>query len=437
MSHVNIPRDLRTMSMLWVLTLAGAVLSFLTQLLLARSLGPEAYGVFASSLVTITLLSPAAGFGVAQFWMNAYGGEGKKANRWLRPSMHFVLLSSFLMVTLILAWALAGPIDDQTSLTLILMAPIVLSIVFVDLACSMHRIEERYLVQGFMQLLTPLARFVLAVLIAWKVSMLADVTIVAQGYGLIALLVLATALFGLRAMFAGGADSCGADLRGGMHVTSPPTLRRLLSNTWMYGLTAALYPVFFQVSTVQLKYARGDEEAGFFALAVAVLSAVYLLPSTIYQKFLLVKFHRWAACDKQRFVSAYCKGRRWMFVMGAVIGAVLSYVGPWGVGLAFGSAFHETGQVLTVMAACVPLRFLSTATGAVFLNPRQMKRRAAAIVVATTGIVAVNAALVPFHGVMGGAIAAVFGESLLFVFLAVMAKAELRRITTRSVHGDE
>jgi O-antigen/teichoic acid export membrane protein len=56
-------RALGAVSMLWITTAIGAGLAFFTQALLARELGPSQYGLF-SSLATITMISPLAGFGL-------------------------------------------------------------------------------------------------------------------------------------------------------------------------------------------------------------------------------------------------------------------------------------------------------------------------------------------------------------------------------------
>ena len=58
---------LNALSLLWLATAAGAVAVFAAQTLLARRFGPAEYGLFASSLATITLIAPLAGFGRSEF----------------------------------------------------------------------------------------------------------------------------------------------------------------------------------------------------------------------------------------------------------------------------------------------------------------------------------------------------------------------------------
>src|SRR3546814_7151118 len=61
---------------------------------------------------------------------------------------------------------------------------------------------------------------------------------------------------------------------------------------------------------------RSDEAAGVYNVAFVIMSAVYLIPSVIYQKFLLPKIHIWANHDQETFVKAYEKGRLFMFLTG-------------------------------------------------------------------------------------------------------------------------
>ena len=51
-----------------------------------------------------------------------------------------------------------------------------------------------------------------------------------------------------------------------------------------------------------------DTQAGLYGIALSVMTAIYLIPVTIYQKFLLAKLHRWSAHDKPKFWMVYRKG---------------------------------------------------------------------------------------------------------------------------------
>src|SRR3954466_11391226 len=124
----SVRRALTTVSMLGVATATGALMVFLTQTLLARELGPTPYGLFASSLATVTMIGPLAGFGLTQFRLKVYGAEGWAAGRWLKPSLRFSLLTTALALVILVAWALLGAPHNGTRFTLLVLTPVVFSI---------------------------------------------------------------------------------------------------------------------------------------------------------------------------------------------------------------------------------------------------------------------------------------------------------------------
>jgi O-antigen/teichoic acid export membrane protein len=155
-------RALSAISMLWITTAVGAGVVFLTQVLLARELGPAKFGLFTSSLATITMVAPLAGFGLSQYWLQVYGVEGWAANRWLLPSLRFITASTLLTLSIIVVWSLTGAPADARD-TLLLLLPVVLGILAVNLLGSQQRLEERHHALALWQLMTPGSRLMVAV----------------------------------------------------------------------------------------------------------------------------------------------------------------------------------------------------------------------------------------------------------------------------------
>lgn len=402
------------LSLLWLATAASVAMVFLAQTLLARRLGPAAYGLFASSLATVTMIAPLAGFGLSQFRLKAYGVEGWAADRWLQPSLRFTAITASLAVCLVIAWAWLIAPEDATRSTLLVLSPVVLGVLAVELVGSKLRLEERHRELALWQLLMPGGR--LAVALALLLLPGLAVGFVAWGYCVVALAMVLLAQPQLRAVLRGEMQLHG---HGPRDLQAPdvdtPGVATLWSQAWAYGLAAVLYPVFFQVSTVLLKYLKGDVEAGMYGIALAVMTAIYLLPATIYQKFLLSRLHRWAAHDRPTFWLAYRRGNAAMLALGLVVGAALVAAAPRLVSMAFGDDYRRVAGILAVLALCVPIRFLSTAVGAALLTEDHMRYRVRAMAVATVVAVALNAALIPFFDEFGAAAATVASEAVLLL----------------------
>lgn len=404
---------LSAVSMLWFATALGAGLAFLTQAVLARKLGPASYGLFASSLAMVTIVAPLAGFGLAQFWLKVFGGEGWAAERWLQPSARFLAFTTALTVAIILAWALLGAPADAT-ITLLVLLPIVPGVLGAALISSKLRLEERHLSLALWQLTTPGSRFLVALLLLLVPH--PNGHEVAIGYGLVSVGVALLAAPQLTAMMRGKLALHGHGPRPPvLPRTTTPSAMQLWSQAWAFGLAAVLYPIFFQISTVLMKYFDGNTGAGIFGIGLAVMSAVYLIPSTLYQKFLLSKQQRWAVHDPAMFWRVYRHGNLAMLASGVLLGGLVVLAAPWAVPFAFGVSYQPVVPVLLILSACIPLRFLSTSVGSALLNERHMRYRVYVMGFSAAVVVALDFWLIPRYHERGAAIATVAGETVLLM----------------------
>lgn len=411
-------RPLWNMSMLTGAMVAGVAMAFLTQTLLARELGPADYGLFASSLVTVTMLAPLAGFGLTQFRLKVYGVEGWAAHRWIQPSLRFTVFTTVLAIAMVVAWALVAAPRDGTRFCLVVLTPVILSVLASDLVGNKLRLEDRYRYMSLWQLMLPASRLVVAVLLFWVPGL--DYHFVAVAYAVVALLVTARALPHLRVLLRDEMELKGHGRRTDAPAAVGPTpgVGEVWSQAWAYGLVALLFPVFFQISTVLLKYLDSDTQAGHYGIALSVMTAIYMIPVTIYQKFLLAKLHRWAAHDKPKFWLVYRKGNYAMFAFGLLIALALVVLAPWLIPLVFGKAYRPVVAILMLLAWCVPLRFLSVSAGSVLLTENHMRYRVYALALAAGTVILLNLALIPRFHAMGAAAATVAGEGVLLLATA-------------------
>jgi O-antigen/teichoic acid export membrane protein len=414
---IVLPKSWRTalgaISLLWMATALGAVVVFLTQALLAHALGPASYGLFVSSLAMVRMVAPLAGFGISPFWLKAYGAEGWAADRWLRPSLQFLAGTTLLTLAIVVLWAFTGAPSDATVMMLLLI-PVVLATLAAGLLSSKLRLEERHSMLALWQLITPGSRLVVVLVLLLMPAL--GVGFIAVGYGAVSLGTALLATPPLVAMLRGGMRLYGHGPRPARACNAvTPSALQLWSQAWAYGVAAVLYSVFFQISTVLLKYLDGNIEAGIFGIAMAVMTAIYLIPATLYQKFLLSKLHRWANHDTAKFWRVYRHGNLAMLLSGALLGVVMVLMAPWIVPLAFGEKYRAVIPVLNVLAWCIPIRFLSAGVGSALLNEKHMRYRVYVMCLSAVAVILLNFAWIPAHHELGAAAAVVAGESLLLL----------------------
>lgn len=416
---------LKAISLLWVGSLLGAGLGFLTQIILARYLGPGRYGAFSASLTTVTLLAPLAGFGLQAFWLKAFGQEGWAARRWLPASFKFVASSTLLVGALLIMWAEFGPHGIDTRYSLVILTSYLAGQAILELVSTKLQLEEKYLTLSAWQLTPHLGR--LAIIVGFVMVMdesisTVDVSII---YSIVAIVFTLLGIYPLWQMtnrrftlkehgpFSGHLNKA----------TVYPSVYETCSQAWPFGLAVIFHLLYYQSNIVLLQKLDGDNAAGIYNVAFIVMTGVYLLPSVIYQKFMLAKLHRWARHDKDMFYKAYRQGNLAMVVLGVLAAICLWGIVPYMVPLLFGDAYKTAVNLLLILSFCAPLRFVAMSVGAVLVTQEHMRKKVKYMGVVAVVNIILNLVLIPKFSYYGAAIATLISEALLLILYRYAASA--------------
>lgn len=405
----------KAVSLLSAATFLGAGCAFLTQVILARKLGSAAFGTFSAALTTVTLLTPLAGFGISQFWLKAFGQEGWAARRWFQSSFSFIVLSTILVLTTLIAWSFVGPHDGVTSFLVVTLSVHVLGQAMLELVSSKLQLEERYLRLAFWQLLPHLMRLVLIMLLAFVFSKLTDGKVVAFVYAAISIIIAIMGSIQLKNMWNGKFDLKGHPSGASDEERAKPSMASVVSEAWPFGMAGLFHLIYFQSSIILLKYITGPAAAGMYNVALTVMTAVYLLPSVIFQKYLLPKTHRWANHDRLRFYQVYRQGNLLMLVLGALAMICIWASAFWAIPILFGAPYRGAVLLLNILAVSAPIFFIAISVGSTLVTQDHMRMK-----VRYMGFVAIlnvflNLVLIPRFGAAGSAIATVVSNLALLI----------------------
>ena len=402
---------------------------FLTHVVLARDLTPSGYGVFAAGLAAITLLVPLAGFGVQGFWLKAFGAEGWDAARWLPRSFRFVILSTTVTLLLLAAWATFGPHDESFRWLLYWLLPVIVGYSFIELVSAKLQLEERYNGLALWRLIPQLARLLLVLLVVSSATGQVNLNTIAVVYAAVAFVMMSAGFVQLRAMAQGRFALKGhlkpsdAENIFQTKVTSIVRVSDVARQAWPFALTGLSYLVYFQSAVILLKYLASDQAAGIYNVAVTIMAAVYLLPSAIYQQYLLPKFHRWANYDQSRFLDVYRTGASGMLLLGVLAAGAILLLAPWVIPLLFGKEYQEAVSLLAILALCAPVRFLAVSIGATLVTQEHMRLKVLYMGMTAVINVLLNILTIPVYGAQGAAVSTLLSEiMLLTLFLLAVRK---------------
>ncbi|MBW6511778.1 MAG: oligosaccharide flippase family protein [Desulfuromonadaceae bacterium] len=406
----------RAVSYLWLGSILGAGCAFLTQIVLARKLGPEKYGIFASSLSMIMLISPLAGFGIAQYWLKIFGQEGWRAMRWLQGSFKFIFLSTISVILIIIIWSMIGPHDKLTAIILIMLSMHVLGQVSIELVSVKFQLEENYMNLSFFQVLPHAIRLIFIVSLSYFSTSFNFIKLSAYSYVFVSLLFFIFSSFLLFRMYKGIFLLKGHSIHS-FHDEQIkyiiPNIFNVVKQSWPFGVAALFHLIYFQSDIILLKYMKNAEIAGIYNVAFTVMLAVYMLPSVIYQKFLLPKMHRWAHQDRKFFYRVYRQGNLAMLFLGVIAMVSIWLLAPWGVVFLFSETYQEATNLLMVLSVSAPIIFVASSVGATLVTQEHMMIKVKCMGVVAGVNIFLNILLIPIYGALGAAIATIFSNCIL------------------------
>ena len=418
---------LNNISLLWVSSVLGGASTFLIQVLLARQLTTNDFGVFAASYSLVSLFIPLAGFGVAQLWLKVYGKEGIGAKRWLHTSLKLVAINSLVVVCLILLWTVLGPNELGSQYVLVSLVLHMLGLVMLELMIAKYQLEGRFSLISWWQFSPNFIRLMIVLSIATMTQV--NLELAGGVYAFVGLGLIMVSAKQLYAMFRGDlslevqAKQSGNEKLKIVSTQEVDSIRlsSVFGKAWPFGLAVFFQMIYYQSDIVILKYLAGNDAAGIYNVAFVMLAIVFILPSAIYQKFLMPKIHYWANYENEFLLKAYRKGNKYMLILGVLSALMIIATSSFLVPLLFGPEYSGAVILLNVLVLSIPFVFMAYNSGAVLVTKHHVYRKVKYMGIVAIINVILNVIFIPAYGAEGAAITTVASNLILFslYFLAM------------------
>lgn len=393
---------------LWSGAFAGAAFGFLAQVLLARSLGPAHYGVIVSANAVANLLGPMAAFGIGLMLVQKHAQEGWRAQRWVAPSFRFVRLSTLVASAVFIAWALTVMPPGSELLSAIMLLPLALSFSAIQLAESRFQLEHNYSGVGQWHVYKHALLF-LAALVGATLGLGLIGTSALIGLGALALAAYAfsASLVMVRETFTlqgHGARTVSSDQ------AAATSAGEIFDASWPFAVSGLGYLFLFQASLTAVQLAGGNREAGIFGLAISIVTAIYLLPRLLYQRYFLARVSRWYYHEPKRVAIFASRFVPLIALLSAPLAVVFAICASTLLPFVFGHRFAEATPVMQILSLAIPFRFLSTGLAITAVETDQVKKRAGIQVAVGLAAALAMVLALPSWGIAGAAAIVVAAE---------------------------
>jgi O-antigen/teichoic acid export membrane protein len=395
---------LRSISFMWLASLFAAGFALLSQMMIARAVRPSDYGLYAGALTAAAIVAPLAGLGVSGFLLRVFGEEGPAARRWIKGCLTAMSCSLCAGILVCAAYTVSLSTDTTGLIVGLALAPLILSFVGAEIAISRYQVEGNHVGVSAWTVIPNLLRVAVALagwLLNWGIVWISvGIGVVSTAVGVWAWLTL------LRAQWKEQPSG------------NPPQPRALekvpvglaAASAWPFGLSNFVFLVYFQSGVLMLATLSSHSAAGVFSLGLSILTAVYLVPTVVAQRYLMVKFHHWATHRPAHFLVVFRTCLGVALFSGLVMAVAVALLAPYFVHAAFGSAYDEVGAVLAMASLCIPARYLSCFLAAAYGTFDNMKPRLRTQMVLAVGMVPLSFIAISSHGLLGATVAMVLSE---------------------------
>lgn len=377
----------------------------LLEVLIARKLGAEAYGIFVTAYAWTVLGAFFMEWGTP-LWTIQEGSRNHARLPGLMGaglSVNFVMFG--LLYVLLVAVVYAFAPNPVLRLMLILL-PYGLILTMQNVLAAVFSSYQTMQVNAFFQGLAPVA--ILAVYFVYSAG---DVGLDDVGF----------------AYIIGGGLVTGAwfgyTLRRITPRVSAVGIRETLRSSYQYGLSGILGQIYFKSDVVMLSALAGLKEAGIYAAAFKLVDLVYKVAVLSVRVFAPAIFKASHESDTAFGILASMM-MRFLAIAGLLAGIASFVLADELIMLLFGDEYLESVPVLQILGGVMAVKCMMIALQLLLSSIDLHVERVVGLGVTVIAHIGANALLIPRFGALGAAFATLFSGVLIVVLYAVSSSRQ-------------
>lgn len=419
---MNARRGLSSMRNILILGVGvglNALLGFVLQILLARSVTSATLGNFSAAFLLVTMLSPLCGFGIPQYFLKIFGQHGVQGARWVPPALRFIFYSTVCTFAGVLVIGMVSYETATLRFAASLLALVMLGNLATEVVSSVLQLEEKYVqLSGWQMLQTLLRCLGLVAAVMWAGRPL-DVIVVAAIYGGVALLLAWLGWARVKQFRARQLRALSEREAGAGAAPLAASMGTIFKEASPFGLFAVSYLVYNQFAIIVVRHLVDPDSAGYYSITFTIMNATLLLPGLVYQKYLLPKLHRWAYHDPRRLYLTFVRGNYIMGLTGLLVTVIIWFLAPVVIPVVFGSQYTPAVDLTKWIALGIPMTYMAASAEAPLVTGENMLYKVkimAAVAVLNIGL---NLLLIPLYGLKAAIATTLLCNALLLVLYMV------------------
>ncbi|ASK56499.1 hypothetical protein CEQ48_17765 [Vibrio tarriae] len=383
---------IKTIFILLTSSVVSSLASFLTQMYIAKSFSPNSFGEFNSAISLVMLLTPLISMGVDGYLLKYYMENKGEIKFFNFQSVRYFFL------TLAPCYILYIQLSSSYGFLFFI---IVLSQAIINIAVAHSQIRFRFKMVSVLLAAQPIARLMGVVLL-----LIFNFLTPEKIYYLYSLISLCLFFLSLAFLIRiNNNDISGAE--------QEVTLWTFVKNAYPFGLSVFFHLIYFQSDIFILNKLYSSEYAGYYSVAFTILISAYIVPSVIYQKFLLPKVHYINVNEHGKERGLFNNGFKVMFLLGS-IGTLFFYGFSRDlIILIFDEQYINAVNFLKILSFCVFFRYLSSNAGVFLVTENLISIKNKYMALCAVLNLVLNIIFIPKYGAYAAALTTVLTEIVL------------------------
>lgn len=195
-------------------------------------------------------------------------------------------------------------------------------------------------------------------------------------------------------------------------------LIKLLSGSWLIGLSLVLNVVYFRIDSFLLNYFHSNSEVGIYNLSYQVFQSVLVLPTFVMNSYYPIMLHN-LNYNKQLFLYQIKKAALVLLIISILLTAIIFYLADPIISLVTSNGFVDSISSIKILSISYPAFFLSALGFWLFIGTKKYKTMLWIYAFGLAINLLANLIFIPRYSYIGAAYVTVFSEYLILILQAV------------------
>ena len=179
-------------------------------------------------------------------------------------------------------------------------------------------------------------------------------------------------------------------------------------------LAAILASIYNQTDILMLSIIKGDEATAGYHVSFTCLMAIYFLPSGLFQKFLLPRFHELSNESNNNLKKIIIANQLKILIISVLIFFLTQILSKPLIHLFFGMRYEESVKLLRILSIGIPFYYLAFFYGAYLTTQNLLKNKIKYMFITAVLNITLNLIFIPVYGAIGASYSTIISVFCLY-----------------------